>query len=357
MKWKKKGKELDLIAEKVLEKQDRMKHIYVFGAGQMGFRCMLTLQKYGILEGFIDNDAHKQQNGYMGYKVYSLEDYLKIRNGMIVAAVTTRYINEIVQQLTDAQLLEGEDFYTYTMFCYVIFPILSVYLYNKVYISLAQICLTERCSLKCIKCAHGCFAVDNQKAKDLTLDQVYKSADSFFSKVAFCQEFVLIGGEPLLYRHLSDAIVYIGKRYRKQIGIFSITTNGTIIPDEQLLKVCKEWEVSFDISNYGKTIPRLKSNYNELTDLFERQGIRCVLGKEDNEWVDYGFDYVNRNVEEDDLIKVFDACKTPCREVRENRFYFCVMARSVSENMQFHVGKDDYLDLDNIPGGGASRSC
>ncbi len=351
MKWKNKAHELDLMADKILEKKDKLKHIYIFGVGQMGFRCMLTLKKYGMLEGFIDNDIHKQQEGYMGYKVYSLEEYLKTqKNGIIVTAVGRKNISVIAQQLKDVQLLEGEDFYTYTMFSNVIFPILSVYLYDKVYISLAQICLTERCSLKCIKCAHGCFAVDNQKVNDLTLEQVYKSADSFFAKVAFCQEFVLIGGEPLLYKHLSDAIAYIGKHYRTQIGIFSITTNGTIMPDEELLKACKEWDVLFDISNYSRTVPRLKSNYEELTDLLSAQGIKFFIGKVNDEWMDYGFEYVNRDVEDEDLIKVFDDCKTPCREVRENRFYFCVMARSVSENMRFNVGKNDYLDLDILQG-------
>ena len=85
-----------------------------------------------------------------------------------------------------------------------------------------------------------------------------------------------------------------------------------------------------------------------MTDLLDKSGIRYELGKEEKEWMDYGFDYVNRNGSPEELINVFDTCKTPCREIRENRFYFCVMARSVSENMGMHVGKDDYLDLDTL---------
>lgn len=104
--------------------------------------------------------------------------------------------------------------------------------------NLAQITLTERCSLKCKKCAHACYNVGNQ-TQDLDLSEVYKSADMFFSKVDYINEFVLIGGEPLLYKGLSKAIVYIGNKYRSQIGIFSITTNGTIAPDEETLKVCQ----------------------------------------------------------------------------------------------------------------------
>ncbi len=41
----------------------------------------------------------------------------------------------------------------------------------------------------------------------------------FFSKVDYIQEFVLIGGEPLLYEKLPQVIEYIGSKYRNQINI------------------------------------------------------------------------------------------------------------------------------------------
>lgn len=350
MKWNNKTHELETVVGKLMEKQEQFRHIYIFGAGQIGSQIMITLCAYNILAGFIDNDKQKQQSGYRGHKVYSFEEYLKIKNGLIVIAVSDKIMPEILQQMEDAHLLEEKDFYSHTAFCNRIFPIISVYLFNKSYVALAQISLTERCTLKCKKCAHGCFAVDNNKVSDLTLQQVYKSADSFFAKVDFIQEFVLIGGEPLLYQNLSDVIKHIGSRYRKQIGIFSITTNGTIVPNWEVLKECRDNNVIFRISNYSRTIPRLENTYKKLTDALESYGIAYSLGKKEREWMDYGFDHVNHNTSEEELTRVFDSCKTSCREVRENRFYFCVMARSVSENMGFHVGDNDYLDLDVLQG-------
>ncbi len=350
MQWNNKSHELDTMAAKLLKKQEKYRHIYLFGAGRKGFQLMTALSVYGILEGFIDNDIHKQQEGYKGYKVYSFDDYLKQQDGMIVVAVSENIISDIVQQLEDAHLVEEEDFTVYTRFCNYVFPVISEYLFSKTYVNLAQISLTERCSLKCKKCAHGCYAVDNKKETDLTLDQVYKSADSFFAKVDFIQEFVLIGGEPLLYMRLPEVIEYIGKRYRKSIGIFSITTNGTIIPNQEVLKKCREYNVIFHISNYGGSIPKLRGTYVKLIEILEEEMVNYTFGKEESEWMDYGFDYVNRNAKKDELIEVFDKCKTPCREIRENRFYFCVMARSVAENMEFNVGKEDYLDLDSLKG-------
>lgn len=194
MQWKNKLHELDTVANKLSERQEQLKHIYIFGAGLVGSQVMATLCEYGILAGFIDNDERKQQTGYKGYQVCSLKEYLMHRNGVIVVAVGVKILPTILHQLANEHLLEGKDFYLHTEFFDRIFPIISVYFYNKSYVSLAQISLTERCTLKCKKCAHGCFAVNNSTAKDLTLEQVKKSADSFFCKVDFIQEFVLIAG-------------------------------------------------------------------------------------------------------------------------------------------------------------------
>ena len=281
MQWKNKSHELDIMAAKLLKKQGKYRHIYLFGAGRKGSQLMTALSVYGILEGFIDNDINKQQEGYKGYKVYSFDEYLKKQNGIIVIAVSVNIISNIVRQLKDANLVEDEDFIVHTRFCNYIFPIISEYLFDKTYVNLAQISLTERCSLKCKKCAHGCFAVDNKKETDLTLDQVYKSADSFFAKVDFIQEFVLIGGEPLLYMRLPDVIEYIGKRYRKSIGIFSITTNGTIIPNQEILKKCREYNVIFHISNYGGSIPNLRGTYVKLIKILEEEMVNYTFGKEE----------------------------------------------------------------------------
>lgn len=355
MKWKNKGHEFDMMAEKLLENQEKYRHICIFGAGLTGANLVALMQSYGILEGFIDNDVQKQRNGYKGFPVYTLEEYRKRSGGFIIIAASDQNIPDITKQLEEAGLSQEKDFLPHLIFFHGIFPILSVYLFHKVYVEIAQISLTERCTLKCRKCAHGCFAVDNSKAKDLTVEQVYKSADSFFGKVDFIYEFVLIGGEPLLYGHLADAVRYIGKQYRKQIGIFSITTNGTVLPDNETLEVSRNYGVLFRISNYSATMPGLGDKYKKLMDVLDQNGIAYELGEEEKEWMDYGFDYVHRKAGAEGLTKVFDDCKTPCREVRENKYYFCVMARSVADNMHFDVGEDDYLDLDALTGENSQR--
>lgn len=350
MRWVNRGHELDeYIKDLPLYSNFKYKY-YIFGAGLFGRELQAVLRFYGCPSTFIDNSIDKQGGIIEGSQVISIEDYLRSRDAQIVVAASAKNTPDIVKQLEQNLLEHKTDFFLFHEFINFIFPIISVYCYDKSYVALAQISLTERCSLKCKNCAHGCYAVDNSTVKDLNLEQVYKSADSFFFKVDYIKEFVLIGGEPLLYKNLVASITYIGERYRRRIGIYSITTNGTIIPDEKLLEACKKYNVLFRISNYGRQLPRLKENYAKLITILKKENVSFILSEEEAEWVDYGFGNFDRNLETEKLIEAFDACKTPCREVRENRFYFCVMARSVSDNLGYYVGQDDYLDLDDLNG-------
>ena len=90
MKWKNKGHEFDQAADNYLKNIEKLKRIYVFGAGLIGTNIMLTMQEYGMFAGFIDNDIQKQQDGYKGCRVYSVEEYMKVKSGFIVVAVSEK---------------------------------------------------------------------------------------------------------------------------------------------------------------------------------------------------------------------------------------------------------------------------
>lgn len=346
------GEEFETYAADIADKWTG--RIFIFGAGIVGKDLYAQLLTYpeSIEMKFIDNDRNKIGTIFGNTEIISLEKYLQSDvddRGVIVIAVTSVNAESVQEQLVASGLKHREDYFTYDEFQGEIFPIISLYKYGKSYVSLAQISLTERCTLKCKKCAHACYAVDIH-SDDMLLEDAYKSADCFFSKVDFISEFVLIGGEPLLYRDLDKVIAYIGEQYRKQIGLFTITTNGTIIPSEDVLEACAKYGIMFRISNYSQTLPRLKASYEKLTKCLLEHEIPYFLGKPDKEWTDYGFEYVDRRASAEELMEVFDKCKTPCREIRGNKFYFCVMARTVSENLKYNIGKDDCLDFDSLQG-------
>ncbi|MDD7333717.1 MAG: 4Fe-4S cluster-binding domain-containing protein [Lachnospiraceae bacterium] len=351
MKWENKGHELDKDADYIVRNfHNHNKGIYIFGAGLIGNDIRPVFEKYQCFKAYIDNDQDKQMHGVDTAKVFSLKEFITKRNqedGIIIIAADKKNIPLIEVQLCEAGFEKDKDFYTYKKFMQYIFPILSVYEFNRTYVELAQICLTERCTLKCKACAHGCYAVDASN-QDMSLDVAKESADNFFTYVDVAKEFVLIGGEPFLYHNLEEIIEYIGKRYRDKMIIFSITTNGTIIPKPAVLKLCYKYNILIRISNYSVKIPRLEKKYDQLVNVLNEAHVQYVLGEKERQWMDYGFQSVDRGKEEKELLSTFDKCKTPCREIRGSRYYYCVMARSVSDNLKFNIGEYDYLDLENI---------
>ena len=264
-------------------------------------------------------------------------------DSLVVLCLEEGYHREVKKQLFEENFIENEEFMTSAEYEHRL-RVSLFYEQSILYLPLAQISLTERCTLHCKKCAHACHLVSPERS-DLTLEEAKSSADYFFKFVDYITEFVLIGGEPFLYSDLMKIIRYIGENYRDRIRIFSITTNGTILPDGDILEICKLYDVTMRISNYAAALPMLRKRYELLAQRLEFYGIPYKLGKEESQWMDYGFDYLDRQASEEQLEKVFDACKTPCHEIRGKRLYFCVMARSVAENMQKNVGKEDFLDL------------
>lgn len=348
MKWDKRGQELDEKAVVVVKKFADRKQIFLFGAGQRGTELRKILEHYCIFGGYIDNDPVKQENGYEGAEVYSLEEYQNQGfKSWIVITASDSNIDVIAKQLEKAAYKRGTNFWLYEEFIKDIFPVLSFYYFNKLFVYLAQISVTERCTLHCKKCAHACHKVA-MTAEDMKLDIAKESADCFFRHVDVVNEFVLIGGEPFLYSELGELIDYIGRNYREKILTFAITTNGTILPSDEMVELCRRHRVTVRVSDYSDTIPKLKPRYDLLYDKLSEVEVIVWKTKKEDCWFDYGFGEVDRGEDVHELVEAFDSCRTDCREIRGSRYYYCVMARTVPENMGWQIEVNDYLELKDL---------
>lgn len=337
MKWNNKGNE-NISSYK---EHDFKSGFYVFGAGDIGRGLYITLSKYKLFKGFIDNNVEKQKSGYMGQRVYSYDDCKETLDNIIVAA---NFENEEI--ISEQLKKDNKRYITSEQFLNEIFP--SYLIEQKIlFMNLAQICVTERCTLHCEYCAHGCYAVDN-KQHDMRLEDAIYSADTLFQRIDYIHEFVLIGGEPLLYANLAELIQYIGKNYRDKIGTLSITSNGTLIPKDDIIEQCKKFDVLIRISNYIRSIPNIENQHQKIRNLCEINDVELLIGKAEEQWWDYGFGDVLPGISSEEVAKRFDACRTPCREVRGDNLYFCVMARTVSENLKLYIGLNDCLNLRNL---------
>ena len=343
MKWKNKGKELEKYGVDVCSAFDAHNGIAIFGAGFIGSRIYRMIRPFKLFSYFIDNNIEKQRNGFENEEVLSVENAVKDSLFIIISG-TIKNMEEMAEQLVRYGLQKKKDFITYDEFEGRWFRVLLFYKYEKLYTNLAQICVTERCTLKCKKCAHACHLVDIH-SDDMSLEDAKKSADSFFKVFDFVGEFVLIGGEPFLYKRLNEIIAYIGEKYRSKIDLFTITTNGTIIPSIDTLNVCKQYGVTIRVSDYSDSLPKLKTQYDRFYKAIDNLEYIVWKTKKDSSWYDYGFFEIN--ISNSDMIqKNFDLCGVSCREISGDKYYYCVMAHTVSKNSKANLGENDYFLID-----------
>lgn len=62
-------------------------------------------------------------------------------------------------------------------------------------------------------------------------------------------------------------------------------------------------------------MPQLKHQHKKIEAKMLECGVEMRLGKADHYWMDYGFDYVKRECNDNELISVFDVCHILCHEV------------------------------------------
>lgn len=318
MKWTHKGHQFDALGSQIL----KVKRIYIFGAGENG--QYLYSQIKGMVEvcGFIDNDVKKQQGGYLGKPVCSLQQLSGSQQDFyIVVAASQVNTPCIVRQLEQAG-------YTLNVNLFVMKEYLEIFMLygsNKLYIDNCTISITQRCTLNCEKCS--VLTPNLKAAAHYDVDTVRKDADILFNAVDMVNVFGLLGGEPFLHPELYEIVDYIGSRYRKQINRFVITTNATILPSEKLLDLFVRDHITVVISDYTEALPNLKKAVAQFLNCIDCAGIDCEISKTDR-WIDFGYDWVNKNdTSEADMTNFFDRCKMPCRLMQNGTFYYCANSK------------------------------
>lgn len=189
-----------------------------------------------------------------------------------------------------------------------------------------EIDLTSRCTLKCKKCCNMMAYFDN--AKDLDVDEIKKDYSRMMEIIDWTDDIMLIGGEPLLYKNLGEIVEYIynEKNTFHKVGVIRIVTNGTIVPNDTILKILDKCKVHVLISNYGDK----SRNINNLIDKLVQYKINYAV-QDTTFWVD-AEQYVDgeKEVYNDKVIeKRINDCITMCRTVDSGKFYMCAHLKSL----------------------------
>jgi hypothetical protein len=254
--------------------------------------------------------------------------------GKIKVAIFPRRYYQIKRQLEEYGLKEYEDFIYYNYFV----ALFNYFQQDRILLWKATICITTRCSLQCEQC--NMFMPHHKNPTDLPVETLIADIEFLFGRVDSIQWFGILGGEPLLYKKLNEYLVNIMK-YSSRVGEFVIDTNGSVVPEDEMLQITKEiGNVRIMLNNY---------NINSSYDRIFRETVRQIKSRgisytiRDYDWSKYR-GVVMLDVE-GELISHYIRCNQPFTAVQVKKLYTCHLPWSAARCGLGVDDPEDYFDF------------
>ena len=316
------------------------KPIVIFGAEEIGKRAVLRMEYLGLKKSIVcigDNDKEKVGTCLEGISIYSKEMIKeKYPDACIVITVGNSDIAEnIKQELTDLgfhdfisrqALLHRFEFDGQREKALVVRD-------GKYILRQIVVCITERCTLKCKNCSQ--LMPKFTHPEDIDTEQVIESIHNLTDSITYVQDVTLLGGEPLMNKNLPQICKAVGELKKKgKIKFINIVSNATIVPNEDLLHVMKEYDIMIMFSDYGK----LSANMEKAQQVCKDAGVQwryAYLGGKNEEKIEYWNELGSlekRNLTKEQLDNKFKNCNSvyDCNMIYRGRYYFCSFSAFLS---------------------------
>jgi len=275
-------------------------------------------------------------NGSMSFEVKPPE-FLKEASGAQVIITSDVYRRDIVE------ILDGMGFSWWKDFCSYrdIVGIWSLKHQRKTVLWRSDLMITSRCTLRCKNC--NMYIPYYKHPADIPLSNLINDVSLYFKAIDVVNIFHLVGGEPFLYSHLADLVTYIGENHRDQICQFLLTSNGMVIPSDEVLAALSKYDVVVNISDYTSEISyktRLEQVKELMTEKHVKHEVRPSL-----KWTDFGRPSQSLGLSTIRLMGHFDRCTATYRGLHEAKLYYCNLNCSAVAAGLFLDVDINYIDL------------
>lgn len=310
--------------------------IVPFGMGRIGRRVLPVLLKEFHIPFLIDG-GEKPEN-IMGLQVLDLAKaapIIKEKHLKIVVTTVRHSYNEISKELESSGFKEYQDFCMFERFA----GEWNLRWRNRCVLSKIDTVITSRCTLRCKNC--NMFISHMAEAYDMSIDSLKRNFDIFFESVDYVYEYTLLGGEPFVHKDLVEIISYMGNTYGKRIGRINLISNGTIVPNDEVIQTMIRYHVTVHISDYTCSVP-YDNKLKEVIGRFSQAGIEYYVIP-NNTWKDVV--YPQNTYTAVDPRSHMLLCGHSTHSVDNGRLYWCDPAFAAEHFMGFPSKGDDFLDL------------
>ena len=195
--------------------------------------------------------------------------------------------------------------------------------------------LTTACTLKCKYCNNLMNLYAHPRHIELSalknsVDAITEAAD----KVIILE---MIGGEPFLYPELEEILQYVINK--EKILSVEVTTNGTIVPKENVLRILRNEKVTVRVSIYPNS-----GRIVELKSAFDNSKVRYEA-LDELVWTDSG-NAEKRNRSEHELRNRYWKCGPAyeCKTILDGKLFSCARAASLYD-LGIGRGEIGFVDL------------
>ena len=311
--------------------------IVPFGVGRIGRRVIPSLMEEFDIPFLIDNGCCKES--VYGLNVLNLKQavtYLREKNLKVVVTTVFYSYKKIKQEMESLGFIENRDFCILERFA----EEWNLRWRNKCVLSKIDTVITSRCTLRCKNC--NLFISHAPVQCDIDLKRLKKNFDIFFESVDYVYEYTLFGGEPLLHKSIAEIISYLGNRYGKRIGRINLISNGTVIPNNDVIDILKKYHVTIHISDYTCSV-----DYKEILAKLQKKFLANDIEYyviPNNTWKDVI--YPREGFQTDNPRRHMLLCGHSTHSVADGRLYWCDPAFAAECFMGFVSKEDDSLDME-----------
>lgn len=327
-----------------------IKELVIYGFGKVAHDNMdFFRQNFNILY-IIDSNKDKCGVKYKEIDVKHVNDVLDdLTNHKIVVMTANRNATLVGSDLEKIGLQKGKNYCSMEQF-------LTEWFWNyrkKVCLMEVHSTITTRCTLRCKHC--NMFMPYYKEQIDYVAEDILHDLELLFRHVDYVVSYKLLGGEPLINNELANMIMQISEKYGDKIGNIGIITNGTILPNEELINISKKYDVKFDFSDYTDAID-YKKKFDEAVKRVSDAGIRYEVNRS-LRWCDFGFPEKNKNYDFDEVREHMLSCGPLFHGLNDGKYYYCHVAWSADKAKLLKNVQDDYIDLRTLGNGDEAKEA
>ncbi len=326
--------------------------VIIFGTGQMGAIALKTLKHFNQnivcccdngnnkLDGIellaMEEGFKKAPNAKVFVCVFDLKNEIAITNSLIKAGFKNicqkdilffAYSIEVVKRKVDNQAF-AKGLYDLR------------YSENKIIIKNVSAIITEKCTLRCKEC--GVFIPYYKNPKNHGKEGIIKSIKRLAQTVDCINILTIMGGEPFLHPNLNDICEEVSKI--PNIANLVLTTNGTLLPKDEMLQSLKNSVTHITLSNYGA----LSKNTETLIAKLKQYNILYNILPEETYWYKQNKPYKhNRNIEENSANFAECFWVDVASKLINGQYHLCDYSAAIAPFNAVEKGGEDYVDFLN----------